>query len=203
MTPIFSLYSPFFLLHHWLEFSLFTALWVFHISSSSASLLTPRHYLSFAFFPFVLPCSSLSPSLHPSLSSWGNTTDISATWLPDTVSTPFLLPPASPRQSLVSLPPPLALPSLSGAKAKAEISPRACRGDWYQIAVKMEMPIKLTASFQPSFLSPLKVKLNVYRSGLLRSIGKREERKEYSQGSKFPSLGRGLSYGCQKWSTLP
>lgn len=47
---------------------------------------------------------------------------------------------------------PLPTPSLLAwvKKKEAEISPRPCKGDWYQIAVKMEMPIKLTALPQPS-----------------------------------------------------
>lgn len=65
-------------------------------------------------------------------------------------ASPFL----TPTVPLFSLLPPLALPSLAGAKAKAEISPRACGGDWYQIAVKMEMPIKLTAHLQPPSFPP-------------------------------------------------
>lgn len=39
----------------------------------------------------------------------------------------------------------------SGVKTNAETSPRAGQGDWSQIAVKMEMPIKLTARLRLSF----------------------------------------------------
>lgn len=109
----------------------------------SFSFLMVLHYLSLT----VSPCFSLS--LSPTGS--GNTVDISPTWLPDTASAPFQFHPSFLPFSLF---PPPTLSSLAGVKEKQKISPRPCRGDWYQIALKMEMPIKLTALLQPSFLSP-------------------------------------------------
>lgn len=45
--------------------------------------------------------------------------------------------------------------AISWARTNAEISPRPHRGNWHQIAVKMEMPIKLTARLKLSFLFTL------------------------------------------------
>ena len=91
----------------------FRSQWMFHIRSSS--LLTLLHQRSFCFLPLFYPTF---------LSVWGNTTDISPTWLPDTASTPFLASPfLTPMVSLFSLLLPPALPSLTGAKAKQKLSP--------------------------------------------------------------------------------
>lgn len=52
------------------------------------------------------------------------------------------------------------------------MSPGACQGDCYQIALEMEMPIKLTARQRLSFRFTLQVDAGVYRSDLLNCTGK-------------------------------
>ena len=72
--------------------------WVYSssLTEHSTSVIPP--------LPLFLPPFTISLSL--SLWGWGNTIDIFPTWLPDTVSTPFLLHPSSLLQPLPFLSPP-------------------------------------------------------------------------------------------------
>ena len=112
----------FLLLHRLLQWSFFPlSLNIPHPFLHSLSSYPPSPSL-ICFLSLLL---LLSLFLSLSLTSWGNTIDISPTWLPDTASTPFLLHPSSLPQSFsFTLLPPLAFPPrLRGVKAKQKLAP--------------------------------------------------------------------------------
>lgn len=118
------------------------------------------------FFLFYILCSF---SQHPSLRLFHFIPNMDARRGSDTFPGSLFL---SQTASLSS--PPISC-TISWARTNAEISPRPHRGNWHQIAVKMEMPIKLTARLQLSFLFTLQVNSGAYGSDLLKCTGRGEK----------------------------